>query len=449
VTRLADVGEATRALDVAERARARAFADLVASRVAQRAPMLATRAASTAVPLPTGLALRGTPDAPRGGTRLDSAVDVRSATVDEMVATARTQRTTIVSYWVDENVTRAWVVTPAGDIHMQRLPIGQADLQRAIAATAGTPAAGTFAAGPAARAAFRRLHDELVAPLRRWLPPREELVTVVPHGPLFRLSFAALTDRRGRYLIEDYQISYTPSVTVLRLLHDREAREGPPSYLLVGDPALPVALVRTHGFTPLPGAAQEVNAIRRFVAPASITILRRTQASESSVRRAAATAGVVHLATHAITDDARPFESFLALAADGAEPEQDGRLTAEDIYDLWLDADLVVLSACRSAAGPVTGDGLLGLTRAFFASGTRSMIATLWDLPDEAARAILPRFYREWIATGSKARALRRAQLAWLADLRANRVTVDSSLGRVTLVEHPALWASLVLQGRP
>jgi CHAT domain-containing protein len=97
----------------------------------------------------------------------------------------------------------------------------------------------------------------------------------------------------------------------------------------------------------------------------------------------------------------------------------------------------------------VTGDGLLGLTRAFFASGTRSMIATLWDLPDEAARAILPRFYREWIATGSKARALRRAQLAWLADLRANRVTVDSSLGRVTLVEHPALWASLVLQGRP
>jgi len=247
---------------------------------------------------------------------------------------------------------------------------------------------------------LRRLHDELLAPLRQWLPARDGLITIVPHGALFRLSFAALTDRRGRYLIEDYQIAYAPSVAVLRLLHARGGREGPRSYLLVGNPTLPATLARSRGFASLPGAVREVEAIRRDVAPAATTVLRRTEASESSVRRVVADASVVHLATHAVTDDADPLESFLALAADGEAPDRDGRLTAEDIYDLWLDADLVVLSACRSATGPVTGDGLLGLTRAFFASGTRSVVATLWDLPDEAARVARLAVLARWETPG-------------------------------------------------
>jgi CHAT domain-containing protein len=107
------------------------------------------------------------------------------------------------------------------------------------------------------------------------------------------------------------------------------------------------------------------------------------------------------------------------------------------------------MSACRTATGPISGDGLLGLTRAFFAAGARSVVATLWDLPDAAAATMLPRFYREWQATGSRAEGLRRAQLAYLADLRAGKVVVTSPLGKTTLPEHPALWASLVLQGRP
>ena len=248
-----------------------------------------------------------------------------------MKATARDQATTVISYWVDEGATRAWVITPTGDIHMQRLSMTQGELQRAIAATVGASASGAqaFTTGAAARAAFRRLHDVLVAPLRQWLPARDGLITIVPHGALFRLSFAALTDRRGRYLIEDYQIAYAPSVAVLRLLHERGGREGPRSYLLVGNPTLSATLARSQGFASLPGAAREVEAIRRDVAPAATTVLRRTEASESSVRRVAADASVVHLATHAVTDDADPLESFLALAADadGARPRRtaDGR----------------------------------------------------------------------------------------------------------------------------
>jgi CHAT domain-containing protein len=447
VRRLAEQGEATRALEVTERARARAFADLVASRQAQRSPSLAARSAA-ATPMP--LVVRGATSTRRGpGMTIESAIEVRSASVEEMQVTARDQATTLIAYWVDEHATWAWVVTPTGAVYMQRLPMSQVELQRAVAVTVGAPGSGgaAFTAGAAARAAYRRLNDVLVEPLRSWLPARDGLITIVPHGVLFRLSFAALTDRRGRYLIEDHPIAYAPSVAVLRLLHERGRREGPRAYVLVGNPTLPSSLTRSRGFASLPGAAREVEAIRRGVAPAPAIVLGRTEASESAVRRHVDGASVLHFATHAITDDLDPLGSFLALASDAPEPDRDGRLTAEEIYDLWLDADLVVLSACRSATGPITGDGLLGLTRAFFASGARSVVATLWDLPDEAGRRLLPRFYREWLATGDKARALRHAQLAWLADLRSGRVVVQSPLGAVTIGEDPALWAGLVLQG--
>ncbi|WP_291981033.1 CHAT domain-containing tetratricopeptide repeat protein [Luteitalea sp.] len=454
VRRLALAGEATRALEVAERARARAFADLVASRLVENSPSLSAAASTTPPPSP-GLVLRGASGGPAagaraGGTALESAAAVDSATVDQMRSTATALGATIVSYWVDAEVTLVWVITPQGDVHMRRLPIGARDLERAILATQATPGAEAtrFSTGPASRAAFRRLHDALIAPVQRWLPARDGLVTIVPHGPLFRLSFAALTRRDGRYLVEDHALLHAPSVAVLRLVAGRAPRAGPPSYLLLGNPAWSAARSRREALARLPGAAREVEAIRRRVAPAAATVLRDGTASELALRQAAPGASVLHLATHAIVDDARPFESYLALASQTSE-EGDGRLTAEEVYGLWLDADLVVLSACRSATGPVTGDGLLGLTRAFIAAGARSVIATLWDLPDEAARAILPHFYREWLATGNKAEALRRAQLAWLADLRTGRVVVDSPLGAVTLREHPALWASLVLQGRP
>ncbi len=108
-----------------------------------------------------------------------------------------------------------------------------------------------------------------------------------------------------------------------------------------------------------------------------------------------------------------------------------------------------MLSACRSATGQVTGDGIAGLTRAFFYAGTPSVVATLWDLADEPARRLLPAFYREWLAGRDKATAQRDAQLALLAALRRGEVKVETPLGEVVLPEHPALWDGLVLMGEP
>ena len=147
--------------------------------------------------------------------------------------------------------------------------------------------------------------------------------------------------------------------------------------------------------------------------------------------------------------DDRPLESFLAFARGGAEPERDGRLEASEIYDLSIDAELVVLSGCRTATGQVNGDGIIGLSRAFFTAGTQSVIATRWDIADEAARWLMPEFYRRWLRGASASAALREAQIAFIAALRKGAVTVATPLGDLALPEHPALWAAPALLGQP
>lgn len=467
VRRLADAGEAGRALEVAERARARALADLMAARDLERTPLLSSQALDAPSASLPGTAAAGA----NVGTRLASVATAASASLVQMREAAARNGTTILSFWTDADLTLAWVVPPSGDVRLVRLPTGTSALQKAVEATfaaerpsssrarpprAASPSAApttrgaeAFTLGKSARDAYRRLYETLIAPVAALLPPAGASLTIVPAGPLFRLSFAALQNPAGRYLLEDYRLSYVPSASMIGQGPAPAIDEGNTSYLLVGNPVLAPELVREQRLGPLPGAVREVQAIRRRVLPAQANTLTGTGASEAAVRVASTQAGVLHFATHAVVDDGRPFDAFLALAPGASAGADDGRLTAEEIYDLDLSADLVVLSACRSATGPVTGDGLLGLTRAFFAAGARSVVATLWDIPDVAAGTILPRFYREWRASGSKAEGLRRAQLSYLADLRAGKVTVTSPLGPTRLPEHPALWASLVLQGRP
>jgi CHAT domain-containing protein len=124
-------------------------------------------------------------------------------------------------------------------------------------------------------------------------------------------------------------------------------------------------------------------------------------------------------------------------------------LTAEEIYKLDLDAGLVVLSACRSGDGPVTGDGIATFARAFMSAGTPSLVVSLWGVADQPTNRMLPEFYRAWLGGQSRARALRTAQLHLLRDLRANSVRVETPLGVVPIREDPVFWAGFSLIGDP
>jgi CHAT domain-containing protein len=115
-----------------------------------------------------------------------------------------------------------------------------------------------------------------------------------------------------------------------------------------------------------------------------------------------------------------------------------------------MNASLVVLSACSTGRGQVSGDGVAGLSRAFFYAGAASLVTTLWDVVDEPTAQLMPRFYSGLVKGETRSTALREAQLGLIDDLRKHRVKVKTLAGTETsLPERPAYWAAFSLSGQP
>src|SRR5262249_21939109 len=144
---------------------------------------------------------------------------------------------------------------------------------------------------------------------------------------------------------------------------------------------------------------------------------------------------IIHFATHGLLDSAHPELSGLALSlVDESGKEQDGYLRLNEIYNLKLNADLVVLSACQTGLGKdVRGEGLIGLTRGFMYAGAPRVVASLWQVNDAATAELMKRFYRGMLKNGLRpAAALRNAQLEMM-----NRPAWRS----------PYFWGAFVIQG--
>jgi tetratricopeptide (TPR) repeat protein len=240
-------------------------------------------------------------------------------------------------------------------------------------------------------------------------------VLVVPEDALYYLPFEMLLVN-GRPLGDAYAVAYAPSVTTLRLLRRREQARAQAEADFVGfaDPADPDDQDRGAGaesepaLPSLAGARAEVDAIaslfprhRVFVGP---------DATVEQVRASTAGHRYVHFATHAIIDDEDPFDSGLVLARSG-EARDGGRLRAWEMFDLDLDADLVVCSACRTALGqPRPGEGIVGLARALFHGGAGCVVLSLWSVPDHHTAQLMKWFYEDLVAGRDIAEALRQAR---------------------------------------
>jgi len=476
-----------RALETAELARARAFLDLLASRDVHLKdhdrrviaswqaegvprPSRIELSASNQPPV-SALTLRGSnsvTNPPRPSDRdieLRSFVSASPSAADDLIATAARLRSTMVVYWVGEEELFIWVVSPDGTVQVRRVSVPPARLVELIRETspfaektAGAAAQSIVTRGEstvpirtAKPVAWRALYDLLIQPVRGALPKTPgALLTIVPQGPLLNLSFAALQNAQGRYLLEDYALHYAPAGAVLQYTAPKkraDARTGP--MLVVSDPALPKVTNLDRALPRLPGARSEAAQIARLVPASRLTVLQDSAATESRARDLVSNQAVLHFATHAIVSDDDPFASFLALGPSTGGSTSDGLLTSQEVYGLDLHADLVVLSACRSAGGSVTGDGISAFARAFIYAGTASLVASLWDVADEPTNRLLPDFYRAWLGGASKSRALRGAQLRLLRDLRAGRVTINTPAGVVTIPEHPVFWAGFALFGEP
>jgi CHAT domain-containing protein/tetratricopeptide (TPR) repeat protein len=500
------LGQHKEAMVVAEEARARAFLDLLASRgLEQRTPQSTPLTAAKDTPgtssfssLPSseakkeersGLTTLGS--APleiseaHGAPMLPSPSSAAPPTFEELLATAKRLDSTLLSYWVAQDTTFIWVLRPDGVVRSERAPITSEQLSKLIrlsstyrerepraeptleakrqtnAHTASTTARGSqtlrlrgggeLVLGGKTVQSWRDLYKLLILPVQDSLPPRGSHLTIVPQGPLFRLSFAALQDAQGHYLVENYALNYAPSLGVLRLTGERKQRLGQREtrYLIVADPLIAPDLSKDTGLPPLPGARQEARNLVRLLPHGETTLLMGSEASKAAVREQLTGKTVLHLATHAIVRDDQPLDSFLVLSAGDKSPLGSGRLTMQEIYGMDLQTDLVVLSACSTALGKVSGDGMAGLTRAFFYGGAPSVMATLWDVADEPTSLLILEFYKSLQTDPDKSRALRTAQLRLLRALRAGRVQVNTAVGPVTLPEDPVFWAGFVLQGEP
>jgi len=146
---------------------------------------------------------------------------------------------------------------------------------------------------------------------------------------------------------------------------------------------------------------------------------------------------ILHFATHGFIDDRVPALSGLLLAPGAAPNGDDGYLRLNEIFNLKMDADLVVLSACETALGKeVRGEGMVGLTRAFFYAGARSVIASLWMVSDQSTALLMEDFHAHYLRGDGVAAALRRAKLGLLK-------------GKDPRHRHPFFWAPFVVMGSP
>lgn len=236
------------------------------------------------------------------------------------------------------------------------------------------------ALGPAAR----RLHADLLAPALAGVPSTAHTLIIAADGPLHSLPFDALGEAAPA--LERWDLVTLPSASALA----KRVRPAAPTAaaLVVSAPA------NSTGLGALPAARAEAAAIRRRLAGEVAELSGADATQERLQALGLGRFAVLHFASHALVDEARPLRSALVLAPGTAGA--DGRWSAEEIYRTTLGADLVVLSACGTAAGTQTpGEGVMSLARAFLYAGAGATIATLWDVPDAPGPVFADVLYRE------------------------------------------------------
>jgi len=244
----------------------------------------------------------------------------------------------------------------------------------------------------------------------------------------------------NRYLIEDHSLFYAPSLSVLNEMSKDEQRLSTKSgsLLAFGNPVIGKDEARHEELCPLPEAEIEVTSISKSFTSTTNKLLIGREASEKSFKALAPQYSTIHLATHGVLDNRQPLYSHLLLTKTEGDAENDGLLEAREIMDMKLKADLAVLSACDTANGRISpGEGVMGMSWAFFLAGTRSMLVSQWKVNSGSTSQLMATFYKalesaKGQTADKKAEALRQASLVLMKNQQ---------------YRHPFYWAGFVLIG--
>ena len=329
-----------------------------------------------------------------------------------------------------------WVVQPSGQITFKSVELKQ-DLTKMIDEFRDaiiSPPDGELNTELIAETG-QALHEVLIAPIKTALPadPDSEVV-IVPQGGLYAIPFAALQDADGKHLIDHHTLTTSGSIDLYRLsvAAFKPSKFDKQKVLIVGNPEMPAFQARPDKpaapLNPLPGSEAEARAIAEMF---GIEPVIGKDATETAVANRMQSAQLIHLASHGYLQATDAFSNgFLSAIALAPTETDNGFLTVNEVMKMKLKAELVVLSACDSGRGTVTGDGITGLSRAYLTAGVPTAIVSLWPVSDRATAILMVNFYRAIGEGKSKAAALRAA-----------------TLGNRDRFTDPKLWAPFTMYG--
>ena len=288
--------------------------------------------------------------------------------------------------------------------------------------------------------AATQLYDKLIAPVKVLL---RGSVVVVPDGVLGYVPFDALLkkkpDNQGRgqtfdYLLNDHKISYCYSATILKDMVNKKHRQTPAQPFLAMAPYFKgdTAIIKSdfadfkadvadldpsntrRGLDSLPFTGEEVTRLQRMMGGEAIV---GKAATETVFIEKSSNARIIHLSTHGEMDDKVGDYSYLAFAEQPDSLENEWLYTRE-LYNLSLNADMVVLSACETGIGKwQRGEGIISLARAFAYAGAKSIVTTLWQVRDKSTKDIMLLFYQHLKSGKNKDTALWLAKKTYIKNL--------------------------------
>jgi CHAT domain-containing protein/Tfp pilus assembly protein PilF len=272
---------------------------------------------------------------------------------------------------------------------------------------------------------------------------------IIPDGQLSFLSFDILLTKPAPsgaanfasldYLIKEHSIGYGYSASILFGKHHRVTKNPNlflsygPSYTL-GSPDSSSILLAGKFRDAVTALKWNQDEARQLSEQLGGKYFVGKEATELSFKREAQTHQIIHLAMHAFSDDEDPMNSKLIFATDSASSE-DGYLHAFELYNMHLNAELVVLSACNTGVGKLNqGEGVMSLARAFTYAGVPSLVMSRWNVDDETTNQLMQYFYKNLNQGMNKSEALQQAKISFLENCLPGQA-------------HPFYWSSFSLIG--
>jgi len=324
---------------------------------------------------------------------------------------------------------------------------------------------------------LQKLSQIIIAPIKNDIGNNNRII-VIPDGVLNGIPFTLLSKDLDSYrpLILDHEIVLSPSIAYLFERRKEKTVFKQDKLFAVADPdytslseekekfnqevvAMYKRTVKDLGiFSPLPETRTEVKNISALFHSDNVFAYYGKAATETNIKAHLLDKyRYIHFATHGILGNQIPgvFEPALVLSTEPENSSEDGFLTLHEVQQLKLDNDLTVLSACDTGSGKYyTGEGIMGLSRGFLLSGSRSVVVSLWPVASDATVNLMTRFYKNLRSGYSKASSLRKAQLnmmgSWQSDDSGERgMSVWQGQDKFSRKKrmHPFCWAPFVLIG--